>query len=201
MDLQLTITLSDRLFCLLEDKLPNLGRRMENTITRAAKAQLREEVKVEITPVNSSFADTFNPDEVDEKPKVKSIEVVRPAKKAEPESPAKEAPEAPAAAVESSAESASPGQPQTVSLEDVRAAMERARRKFEGDDYQTKPDTEEYRKYHRQLTRTFKELATLLGAPDSRPGSLPPEFRAKFIEALGELEINEKGDIACKAPF
>ena len=41
MELQVTVTLSDRLFVLLEDKLPNLGRRVEKAITKEISAQAR----------------------------------------------------------------------------------------------------------------------------------------------------------------
>ena len=49
MELQVTLTLSDRLFDLLEDKLPNLGRRIEKAVTKEIGAQTRRESGVEIT--------------------------------------------------------------------------------------------------------------------------------------------------------
>lgn len=52
MELQLTITLSDRLFELLEDKLPCLGRRVEKTLTRELGKQVRAESEITVTPVS-----------------------------------------------------------------------------------------------------------------------------------------------------
>ena len=49
MELQVTITLSDRLFVLLEDKLPNLGRRVEKAITKEIGAQTRRESSIAVS--------------------------------------------------------------------------------------------------------------------------------------------------------
>ena len=49
MELQVKFTLSDRLFELLEDKLPNLGRRIEKSIGKELGAQVRRESNVTIT--------------------------------------------------------------------------------------------------------------------------------------------------------
>lgn len=49
MDLQITITLSDQLFKLLEDKLPNLGRRVESALTKELGRKLRSESEISVT--------------------------------------------------------------------------------------------------------------------------------------------------------
>ena len=49
MELQVTLTLSDRLFALLEDKLPNLGRRIEKAVTKEIGAQTRRESSIEVS--------------------------------------------------------------------------------------------------------------------------------------------------------
>ena len=48
MDFNVTITLSDRLFELLENKLPNLGRRVEKAVTKELGAIARSESEVSI---------------------------------------------------------------------------------------------------------------------------------------------------------
>lgn len=56
MDLNLTITLSDRMFGLLEDKLPNLGRRIRSAVKKelGAAAHSETEIKAEIAPTATS---------------------------------------------------------------------------------------------------------------------------------------------------
>ncbi len=51
MDLQITITLSDKLFGLLEDKLPNLGRRVESALTKELGRTLRSESEISVKPL------------------------------------------------------------------------------------------------------------------------------------------------------
>ena len=52
MDLKVTLTLSDRLFELLEDKLPSLGKRVERTVSKELRVMAKEEVKasIEVAP-------------------------------------------------------------------------------------------------------------------------------------------------------
>lgn len=60
MNLEITLTLSDRLFELLEDKLPNLGKRIERTVNKELRVMARDEVKATIkvapTPVETEAA-------------------------------------------------------------------------------------------------------------------------------------------------
>lgn len=60
MELQVTLTLSDRLFGLLEDKLPNLGRRIEKALTKEIGAQTRRESAIEVSIVPTK-AETEEP--------------------------------------------------------------------------------------------------------------------------------------------
>ena len=63
---------------------------------------------------------------------------------------------------------------------DVRAAMDRTRKRIEGENYKEKPDSEGYKKWHRVLTGWFKNTAAIYGA--EKPSALPDsESRAKFI--------------------
>lgn len=78
--------------------------------------------------------------------------------------------------------------------EDIRAAMHRTRQRFEGEDYKENTDSENYKKYHKQLTGMFKQIAAVLGA--DKPSALPAEMRASFIAECDALIIDEKGFIA-----
>lgn len=55
MDLKVTLTLSDRLFDLLEDKLPSLGKRVERTVGKELRVMARDEVKatIEVAPTET----------------------------------------------------------------------------------------------------------------------------------------------------
>jgi len=78
--------------------------------------------------------------------------------------------------------------------EDIRACMHRTRQRFEGEDYKENTDSEAYKKYHRQLTGIFKQIAAVLGA--DKPSALTAEMRAAFIAECDALIIDEKGFIA-----
>lgn len=78
--------------------------------------------------------------------------------------------------------------------EDIRAAMHRTRQRFEGEDYKENTDSEAYKKYHKQLTGMFKQIAAVLGA--DKPSALPADRRASFIAECDALIIDEKGFIA-----
>lgn len=74
---------------------------------------------------------------------------------------------------------------------DVRAAMDRTRRRIEGENYKEKPDSEGYKKWHRVLTGWFKNTAGLFGA--EKPSALPDsESRANFIARCDAVYV--KGD-------
>lgn len=77
---------------------------------------------------------------------------------------------------------------------DVRAAMDTARKRIEGEGWKENPDSEGYKKYHRQLTAWFKETAALYGA--ERPSALPDsESRGKFIAACERVRVDDDGTI------
>lgn len=83
---------------------------------------------------------------------------------------------------------------------DVRAAMERTRKRIEGDDYKENTNGEKYKKYHRQLTAKFKNIAALLGS--EKPSALPSsELRETFCAQCDELVIGEDGNITTNTPF
>lgn len=83
---------------------------------------------------------------------------------------------------------------------DVRAAMERTRKRIEGDDYKENTNGEKYKKYHRQLTAEFKNIAALLGS--EKPSALPSsELRETFCAQCDELVIGEDGNITTNAHY
>ena len=71
--------------------------------------------------------------------------------------------------------------------------MHRTRQRFEGKDYKENTTGEGYKKYHKQLTSQFKQIAAILGA--DKPSALPAEQRAAFIAECDALIIGEDGNI------
>jgi DNA polymerase III gamma/tau subunit len=83
---------------------------------------------------------------------------------------------------------------------DVRAAMDRTRKRFEGEDYKDKTDSDLYKKYHRVLTAQFKNMAAVLGS--DKPSTLPSsELREAFIKMCDELILGDNGEITTAVPF
>lgn len=82
---------------------------------------------------------------------------------------------------------------------DVRAAMDRTRRRIEGDNYKEKPDSEGYKKWHRTLTGWFKNTAAICGA--EKPSALPDsESRARFIACCDAVKV-ENDELVEDCPF
>ena len=109
-----------------------------------------------------------------------------------------DAPEAPAKEETTEAVPEAPAAPKELTELDIREAMHRIRQRIEGEDYKNNTDSEGYKKYHRQLTATFKNIASLLGS--DKPSTLPADKRGLFIKQCDEL-IVEDGKITTKAPF
>lgn len=112
---------------------------------------------------------------------------------------ATQTPNAPTAPVQQP-EAAAPAQEAKEYTEvDVRAAMDRTRRRIEGENYKENTDSPEYKKYHRQLTAIFKQIAGLLG--HDKPSQLPTsDLRASFIKSCDELIVKD-GEIESTVPF
>lgn len=82
---------------------------------------------------------------------------------------------------------------------DVRAAMDRTRRRIEGENYKEKPDSEGYKRWHRALTAWFKNTAAALGA--EKPSALPDsESRAKFIACCDAVYV-KNDELTGDCPF
>lgn len=86
-----------------------------------------------------------------------------------------------------------------LTAEGVRAAMHKTRQRIEGEDYKENTNGDLYKKYHKPLTATFKNIAALLGA--EKPSALPPDKIASFMEQCDELRIMDDGTIGPKLPF
>lgn len=71
---------------------------------------------------------------------------------------------------------------------DVRAAMDRTRRRIEGENYKEDTNGEGYKKWHRVLTGWFKTTAAVYGA--EKPSTLPDHNARKgFITECDELHV------------
>lgn len=86
-----------------------------------------------------------------------------------------------------------------LTAEDVRAAMHKTRQRIEGEDYKENTNGDLYKKYHKPLTATFKNIAALLGA--EKPSALSSDKIASFMEQCDELHVMEDGTIGPKLPF
>jgi hypothetical protein len=71
--------------------------------------------------------------------------------------------------------------------------MHKVRQRIEGENYKENTDSENYKKYHRVLTQTFKNISALLGS--DKPSTLPADKRADFISEINALVVNDKGEI------
>lgn len=114
------------------------------------------------------------------------------------EAPAEEQPveaaEAPAEELKPEAkEELKPEKPKELTEQDIREAMDKARKRIEGEDYKDNTESEGYQKYHRQLTSMFKNIAAELGA--EKPSALPAEQRQAFISECDLLQVMEDGTI------
>ena len=82
---------------------------------------------------------------------------------------------------------------------DVREAMDRCRKRIEGEDYKENTSSEGYKKWHRQLTSWFKNTSAALGA--EKPSALPDHAsRAAFIKMCEEV-TTEDGKLTTQAPY
>lgn len=82
---------------------------------------------------------------------------------------------------------------------DVRAAMDRTRKRIEGGDYKENTDSELYKKWHRRLTGWFKQTSAIFGA--EKPSALTDsESRYKFIACCDALNV-EGDEFSENLPF
>ena len=82
---------------------------------------------------------------------------------------------------------------------DVRAAMDRTRKRIEGENYKEKTDSDGYKKWHRVLTAWFKNTAAVYGA--EKPSTLPTsDKRAAFIKECDAVFVKD-GELTQDLPF
>lgn len=71
---------------------------------------------------------------------------------------------------------------------DVRAAMHKTRQRIEGENYKEQPDSEGYKKWHKVLTKWFKNTAAFCGA--EKPSALPDsKSRYQFIRSCEGVKV------------
>jgi hypothetical protein len=133
--------------------------------------------------------------QVEQEPQPKP-EVEKP--QAEAAAPQTAQPAAKPAPAEQAAPAEQPAQSKEYTEVDVRAAMHRTRQRIEGEDYKNNTDSDGYKKYHKQLTARFKNIAALLGS--DKPSTLPADQRESFINQCDELVV-ENGEITIICPF
>lgn len=135
---------------------------------------------------------------------------VNESKKPKGKQPKTEVPNPPAAA-EAPADTAPEPQPEATEATDttdgdkeytevdVRAAMDRTRKRIEGENYKEQTDSEGYKQWHRALASWFKNTAAVCGS--DKPSTLPDsDSRAKFIKACDGVVV-ENGELTEKLPF
>lgn len=182
MELLLTITLSDRLFALLEDKLPNLGRRVEKAITKELGAQTRRESIISVEVNAGAQPTATESDKSKHARRAKADAPVEDTQAVEQQQP--DVPEVHVEVRDAQSE-------KELTEEDIRAAIHRTRQRFEGEDYKDNTTSEAYQKYHKPLTGMLKQIAAVLGA--DKPSALPADKRAAFIAECDALILDEKG--------
>lgn len=188
MDLNVTLTLSDRLFDLLEDKLPSIERRVRRAMKKEVGAQVNNELEISITatptqteaPAESTSAPSA------ETPAETPAAVKETAEKATAKAAAKE--------IEAEAE------PQFPTLPDCRAALERARLRIEGENHKDKKG-EAYERYHKAISAIVKQTVMQVSGGKAKViPQLAPEMRARFIAEMDALKVDENGDLQTMAP-
>lgn len=86
-----------------------------------------------------------------------------------------------------------------LTLSDAKEAMNAARVRIEGENYQDST-TEGHKLYHKELTRWMKSLMLRANPDAMRPADLTPPQLTEFIVSLGNLELKD-GKIVEALPF
>ena len=186
MEIQLTITLSDRLFGLLEDKLPNLGNRFKRAITKEVKAQVENESSVAVAVVASPSAPAAETHVAEGATAAKATEVVVSEMVVVP-------------SVAESPKESPLDSPKEITPEEARAAIGEARRRLLGEDYEAQKGTPKYK----AITALAKQSILIVseGRAQNIP-SLTAEERKRFIEDINSLVLDENGQPSFpSAPF
>lgn len=147
---------------------------------KPAKPQPEPEVTNQPTPTDGQATASEEPEPQPQPESAKPEPVQEPAPEPQPQAPAKE-------------------ETKEYTEVDVRAAMDRTRKRIEGENYKEKTDSEGYKRWHRTLTGWFKNTAAMFGA--EKPSALPDsESRAKFI-ACCDAVIVKNDELVEDCPF
>lgn len=123
-------------------------------------------------------------------------EVENPQAAAAPQTEQRAAEPAPA---EPAAPTEQPAQDKEYTEVDVRAAMDKVRRRIEGENYKEQTDSEGYKKWHKVLTGWFKNTAAVCGA--EKPSALPDsQSRYMFIQCCENVYVKD-GELVEDCPF
>lgn len=171
-NVQVNIGLTSELFTLLSSVVNRPAQLAElPAAPRNKKPEPKPEVANQPNPTDGQATTSEEPEPQPE-PQPEPAPVQEPAPEPQPQAPAKE-------------------ETKEYTEVDVRAAMDRTRKRIEGENYKEKTDSEGYKKWHRVLTGWFKNTAAMFGA--EKPSALPDsESRAKFIACCDAVQV--KGD-------
>lgn len=200
-NLIVTLTFSERLFQLIEDRIPTIEHRVQNAVNKQVKASAREETKVKVSISTDPASPACRPapkDPIAALDNARAEVAKAEAEKAEAEKAQEARAMAKAAEAEEkaakAAEAAKTARPEKEkpAIEQIREIMERTRRRFMGEDYAENTGSEPYKKYHRPLTSQFRQIATVLGY--EKPTKIDtPEMIARFAAECDALIIDENG--------
>lgn len=87
----------------------------------------------------------------------------------------------------------------SLGAEDVRAAIDRARDRIEGEDWRTNRTSDRYKRYHKALNAVCCQISTAYGA--AKPSGLAPENYEKFIADCDRITLDDNGELTTPPPF
>lgn len=162
--------------------------------------QINVSVNIGVTPeLNGLLTSLFNRPQVEapaatpaqKKPRAaKQQPVVENPEPQQETAPAAEPEQTPEPKTEAAAPVEAAQENKTYTEVDVREAMDRTRKRIEGENWKENPDSEGYKKWHRRLTAFFKNTAALFGS--EKPSTLPDsESRYKFIATCDAVYVKD----------
>lgn len=162
--------------------------------------QINVSVNIGVTPeLNGLLTSLFNRPQVEapaaapaqKKPRAaKQQPVVENPEPQQETAPAAEPEQTPEPKTEAAAPVEAAQENKTYTEVDVREAMDRTRKRIEGENWKENPDSEGYKKWHRRLAAFFKNTAALFGS--EKPSTLPDsESRYKFIATCDAVYVKD----------
>lgn len=162
--------------------------------------QINVSVNIGVTPeLNGLLTSLFNRQQVEapaaepaqKKPRAaKQQPVVENPEQQQETAPVAEPEQTPEPKTEATAPVEAAQENKTYTEVDVREAMDRTRKRIEGENWKENPDSEGYKKWHRRLTAFFKNTAALFGS--EKPSTLPDsESRYKFIATCDAVYVKD----------